>query len=414
MKIQLVKVSANSAFKTYKAFNGGPPENIFSVAAATPSGHDVELFDETIGQKFKYRRGVELVAFFASTPDVMQAYAYAKKLHKKGIAVVIGGLHATFLPDEASKYADAVMVGEEEMLWPQVLQDFQAGRMKPIYRSETAYVMKNMNAFPTKYAKPYVTDGTWSVVASRGCKFQCSYCTVHKFFPTFRTRPVGEIVDEIKASGVEYVEVHADNLIADRDYAMELFEGLKSCNVRWVGEATLNIAEYPEILETAAESGLIYLVVGLETLSKDALKNAGKGFIKLDYAKENIRRLHEYQITVDSCMLFGFDEHDTSIFEETLDWVDDIELDMVHPNIMTPFPGTNFFEQLDQEGRILTYDWADYDCSHAVYQPKQMSPQDLENGVNWVYQKHNSMVRSMKRRARRVKNIGWEAAAYLG
>lgn len=414
MKIQLVKVSANGAFKEYKVFNGGPPQSIFSVAACTPSEYDYELFDETIGQKFKLRSGVQLVALFSATPDVMQAYSYAQQLRKKGITVVIGGLHATFMPEEAVKYADSVIIGEEEVLWPRLLRDWESGQLQQIYRNEDPVQMTQMNALPMKYARPYVTGGVWSVVASRGCKFKCTYCTVHEFFPTFRTRPVGEIVDEIKASGVEYVEIHADNLIADREYAMELFEGLKSCKVRWVGEATLNIAEYPEILQTAAQSGLIYLVVGLETKSKEALKNAGKGFIKLDNAKENIRQLHEYQITVDSCMLFGFDEHDKDIFEETLDWIDEIELDMVHPNIMTPFPGTALFEQLRNEGRLLTYDWSNYDCSHAVYQPKLMSPQDLEYGVDWVNKKHNSMVRSLKRKTRRVKNLGWEAAAYLG
>ena len=414
MKIQLVKVSANSEFKKYKAFNGGPPQNIFSVAAATPGRHELSVFDETIGQTFKPGRGADLVALFASTPDITRAYALADKVRRKGVTVVIGGLHASFLPEEALDHADAVLIGEQEESWPRLLDDLESGHLECRYGNDHPITLRGLGAFPMRYSSPYVTGGVWSVVASRGCKFKCTYCTVHQFFPTFRTRPVAEIVDEIRASGVEYVEIHADNLIADRDYAMELFEGLKSCNVRWVGEATLNMAEYPDILAAAAESGLIYLVVGLETLSRPALKNAGKGFIKLDRAKENIRRLHDYQITVDSCMLFGFDEHDKSIFRETLDWVDEIELDVVHPNIMTPFPGTDLFRRLDAEGRILTYDWSDYDCTHAVFQPKQMSPRELEDGVDWFNRKHHSIIRSWKRRSRRRRNIGWEAAAYLG
>jgi len=414
MHIQLVKVSNESDFKSYKAFNGGPPQNIFSVAAATPDSHHIDLFDETIGQEFKPDPKADLVGLFAATPDVMKAYGYADKLRRKGQRVVLGGLHATFLPDEAGCHADAVIIGEAEESWPRLLADLADGSLQPRYENSGPVNLDRLNPYPARFAKPYLGDmGVWSVVAARGCKFKCDYCTVHKMFPTLRKRPVGDIVDEIRASGVKYVEIHADNLIADRAYAMELIEGLKSLDINWVGEATLNITDHPDILEAAAQSGLFYLVIGLETCSRPALKNAGKGFVKLEKARESIRILHDYNIAVDSCMLFGFDEHDSSIFEETLDWVDEIEMDVVHPTILTPFPGTSLFQRLVKEDRILTSDWSKYDCSQAVFRPKQMTARELEEGVDWFNRKYHGFFKRQKRKATRARNLGWEGAYYL-
>ena len=414
MHIQLVKVSRDTAFKSYKAFNGGPPQNIFSVAAVTPDSHHLELFDETIGQTFNPKKAGDLVALFAATPDIPRAYMLADQLRAKNIPVVLGGLHVTFLPEEAILHADSVLIGAEEEIWPQMLEDLETGQLQKFYCQKTPLDLRNLAPYRTEFARPYLGEfGVWSVVASRGCKFKCDYCMVHKFFPQFQTRPVGQVLDEIRASGVRYLEIHADNLIADRDYALELFEGLAKLDVQWVGEATLNMAGYPEILEAAAKSGLFYLVVGLETCSAEALKEAGKGFIKPDRAGEQIRALHDYGIVVDSCLLFGFDAHGPQIFEETLHWVEEVELDVAHPTLLTPFPGTALFERLSHEGRIRTRDWSLFDCSHAVFDPAQMSASELEEGVDWFAGKYNGFFRRRRRKAARIRNLGREGASYL-
>ena len=138
--------------------------------------------------------------------------------------------------------------------------------------------------------------------------------------------------------------------------------------------------------------------------SQNALAKAGKGFIKTDRAKALIQRLHDNNVIVDSCLLFGFDQHDHSIFNETIAFVDDVQLDVMHPNYITPFPGTRFYKQLDKEGRLLTRDWNDYDCSHVVFQPKNMTPQELEDGVYYVHKALNSMGRRFGR-MRRVSGM---------
>jgi radical SAM superfamily enzyme YgiQ (UPF0313 family) len=413
MKIKLIKASASSAFKDYKAYMGTPPQSIYSTAVATQENVEVEVHDETSEGAVDLSTDAELVAVFMSTPDAMRGYELADRFRAQGKIVVFGGLHASFLPDEVLTHSDAVMIGEAETIWPQLLDDYASGQLKQRYQQDTPTCMSMLSPYPHQQLNLEPYRGMSSVVVSRGCKFKCSYCTVHKFFPVMRNRPVGDVVDEIKASRLEYFELHADNLIADREYAMELCQALKPLNIRWSAEATINIAEHDELLQAAAESGLFWLLSGIETPSQVALKAAGKGFIRIDRTKEYIRKLHEYDIAVDSAMLFGFDEHSPEIFEETLDYVDDVELDMCHSVIVTPYPGTTLFQQFEQERRLLTRDWSKYDGTHAVFQPKQMSPEHLEEGMAWFHERYNGLGRSLKRRITRIHNLGWSNSSWI-
>jgi len=413
MKVYVIKASANSLFKDYKRFMGAPPQSIYSLAAVTPEYIDIDLIDETSEGEADINYQANIVAIFMSTPDAKRGYQLAEAFRRRGITVVFGGLHASFLPEEALQYGDAVMCGETEHHWPQLLADFQAGKLQRIYENKHPVLMKESQGYPHEYMDLTPYKGLGSVMVSRGCKFKCNFCTVHEFFPKFQSRPVGDIVDEIKRSGLSYVELHADNLIADRDYALELCEALKPLNIKWLAEATLNIAEHEDILQAAAESGLFYLLVGLETPSRAALKAAGKGFIKVEKAKEYIQTLHHYEIAVDSAMIFGFDQHDESIFEESLDFVEDIELDVCHSVTLTPFPGTALFAQLERENRLLTRDWSKYDCNHVVFQPAQMTAEQLTEGVQWFYDKYNSTGRSIKRQFTQVRNLGLFHSSYF-
>ncbi|RDE18379.1 radical SAM protein [Motiliproteus coralliicola] len=413
MKALLIKASANSAFKDYKAYLGTPPQSIWSSAVAIPDWVEVDVHDETSQGPVDKSQAADLVAIFMSTPDALRGYELADYFRDRGTTVVFGGLHASFLPDEALQHGDAVMIGESEQLWPQLLEDHYSGQLQPRYQQAEQTDLSRLTPYPHSQIDLSPYRDTSSIIVSRGCKFKCSYCTVHKFFPTMRNRPVGQVIDEIRASGLQYFELHADNLIADRDYALELFKALKPLNIYWSAEATINIAEHDDIVEAAAESGLIWLLSGIETPSQQALKAAGKGFIRIDRTRDYIRKLHEYNIAVDSAMLFGFDQHDSTIFEETLDYVDEVELDVCHAVIVTPYPGTDLYQQLETEQRILTRDWSAYDGTQAVFQPKQMTPKELEKGTGWFHSKYNSLGRSLKRRVVRTKNLGWTNAAYL-
>ena len=412
MKVLLIKASNDSDFKKYKKYTGTPPQGLYSMAAASPDYIEQEILDETIGDSAPQLTEAEVVVLFASTPDVTRAYKLATQYRSQGKLVVLAGLHVSFLPEEALEYGDVVIIGEADIVWPQLLSDINKGNIKPRYQSMEQVDMATLKPWLCNEKLKAKYPG-WTISVGRGCPYRCSYCTVRPFFKTSKYRPISAIIDEIKAGGHSNLELHADNLCADKDYAMELFSALAPLNIAWSGESTLDFAEDDELLAAAANSGLWYLVVGLETCSQLALKKAGKGFIKVDRAQHLIEKLHDHNVIVDSCMLFGFDQHQPGIFDESIDFIKQVKLDVIHPNIVTPFPGTPLFNQLQRERRILTTDWQRYDCSQAVFQPKHMSVEQLEYGVDKVYQAVYSSYQSLKRKARVAKMQGLSAANYI-
>lgn len=413
MKVCMIKASAKSAFKTYKKSRGGLPQNIFALAAATPPGIDIEMIDETVNGRVNYRSDCDLVVLMFSTPDALRGYEHARNFKKRGKTVIFGGLHPSFMPDEALEYGDSVIIGEAEPVWETVLDDFRHGQLKPTYRAQKAVDLATVNPYPTDLITVDKYDWIWTVSVSRGCPFSCEFCTVNKFFHGIRYRPIENIVAEIENSPTEYIELKADNLTVNRKYCLELFEALKPLNIKWSVEADIRLTRDEELLAAAAESGLHYVLVGIETPSSSALKAAGKNFVKPEQLKQDVAKLHEYGIIVDASALFGFDSHDDKIFEETLAFFDEIEVDVCDSVITVPYPGTALYNRLGSEGRILTRDWSKYDGAHAVFKPAKMSPYELEEGAYWFHRQWNSLMRRYRRKKRQVKQLGRENAEWI-
>ncbi|MES0871996.1 B12-binding domain-containing radical SAM protein [Pseudovibrio sp. SCP19] len=405
MKICLIKASAPSYFKDYKKARGGPPQSIFSAAAATPRHFQLEMHDETIKMVDPRKVTADLVVLFFATPDANRGYELASAFSEKGSQVVIGGLHATFMPDEASEYADAVMTGECENIWDELLQDAQNRDLKPRYTGTYADMSK-LNPYPRHLITAEQYNWEWSVLVSRGCKHNCSFCLIPGMLGKTRYRPIPDIINEISEMETDWVELHADHLTEDRDYALELFKALEPLKIRWAGETTIRIADDPELLEAAARSGAKYLLIGIETPSKAALKRAGKGFVKPENLKSQISNIHAHGIIVDTTAIFGFDEHTPEIFIETAKFYHEIGVDITAPAIAIPFPGSRFYKQLEQEDRLLSDNWGEYDGAHAVYQPKNMSCEELEAGAEEFSQHFYSVSRSASRKLRQIKDFG--------
>ncbi|SDR31652.1 radical SAM protein [Pseudovibrio sp. Tun.PSC04-5.I4] len=405
MKICLIKASAPSYFKDYKKARGGPPQSIFSAAAATPRSFQLEMHDETIKMVNPAKITADLVVIFFATPDANRGYELASTFSAKGSQVVIGGLHATFLPEEAAKYADAVMTGECENVWDELLQDAQNRSLKPRYTGTTVD-MSTLKPYPRHLITAEQYNWEWSVLVSRGCKHNCSFCLIPAMLGKTRYRPIPDIIAEISEMETDWLELHADHLTEDREYALELFKALEPLKISWAGETTIRIADDPELLEAAAKSGAKYLLIGIETSSKAALKRAGKGFVKPENLKEQISRIHAHGIIVDTTAIFGFDEHTTEIFIETAKFFHDIGVDLTAPAIAIPFPGSRFYNQLVDEGRLLSDNWRDFDGAHAVYQPKNMSCEELEAEAEEFSQHFYSITRTASRKLRQIKDLG--------
>jgi len=399
MKIYLIKASAGSDYSKYKAETGGLPQNIFAAAAATPDHYEIEMVDETIGMKTDFDSDADLIVIFMSTPDAYRAYEISNTFYEKGKTIVLGGLHTKFNQTEAAEHAHALIIGEVENYWQKLLSDFEQGQLKARYESQEPVDLSRLKPYPTDLIPPSQYDYTWSVVVTRGCPFQCEFCLVHEFFDKFQLRPIENIVEELrqlKALGVEWVELHSDNLTHNKAYAMQLFEAIAPLNMKFYGETTVLIARDQELLAAAQKAGLKAVLLGIETPSAEALKSQKKAFVKPDKMKEYIAIIKQHGIEVWGDFLFGFDEHTPEIFQQTLDFVKEIEVDKVVPHFMIPFPGSETFRKLDAAGRILTKDWSQYDGSHAVYQPKNMSTTELEEGVYWIWEKNTSFLERIK------------------
>lgn len=343
----------------------------------------------------------DLVGISAITGSVMRAYELADHFRRRGIPVVLGGVHPTLMPDEAAQHADCVVVGYAEDTWPQLLHDFCAGQMKPRYTQAPDLSLANRpiarrNLLPANhYVTPYTLEAT------RGCVHPCEFCVVPVAWGRKPyQRPVAEVVTEIKQMRARRILFLDLNLIADVDYAKELFTALIPLGLTWGGLTTTLVAWDEELLALLQRSGCKGLLLGLETLSQDSLTETHKSFgMKKDYF-EVVRQLHSRKIAIMGCFAFGFDHDTPDTFAATVDFAIEAGIDLPRYAILTPFPGTALFNRLQSENRILTRDWSLYDAQHVVFSPQRMTPAQLQLGTEWAWKQTYSYGAIAKRLSR--------------
>jgi radical SAM superfamily enzyme YgiQ (UPF0313 family) len=368
------------------------------VAAAMPAGVRTRILDEDV-EPVDFEEDVDLVGISAMTYNAPRAYEIADAFRRRGRPVVLGGYHPTFLPEEAARHADAVSVGEAEGTVPPMVADFLGGRLRPRYVSGPV----DLRGLPVPDRRlvrsaAYITPD--AVQATRGCPHGCSFCSVASFARRrFRTRPVDEVVEELRQLG-RWLVFMDDNLVVDRDYARELFARMAPLGKRWCSQCGVEIADDPQLVALAARSGCIGLFVGLESLSDDNLAAWGKTTSRhRDYARA-VLRLHAAGIGVYSGFVFGMDGDRPDVFARTLEFLDDARLDALQATILTPFPGTPLFAEMDRQGRITTRDWSLYDFGHVVFEPRGMSTEALRAGHAWVQSRFYSRASTWRRIAR--------------
>ena len=342
--------------------------------------HEIVLMDEGIAD-LDPDADIDLAAISAITGTAPRAYELAAHFRRRGIPVVIGGVHATLMPEEAMQHADAVVVGYAEETWPRLLRDFVAGRMQKRYDQAQDLKLENL-PFPRRDllpARQYTTLHT--IEATRGCIHKCEFCVVPSAWGRPLQKPIGEVIADIRQMRPRKLIFLDLNLISDTDYAKELFRALIPLRVRWGGLATTMIAWDDELLDLAAQSGCAGLLLGFESLSDAALAETRKSFnARVDYG-EVLRRIHGRGIAIQGCFVFGFDDDTTGVFERTAQFAIDAHIDLPRYAILTPFPGTPLHARLAREGRLLTTDWSYYDGQHVVYRPTKMTPEELQRGA---------------------------------
>jgi radical SAM superfamily enzyme YgiQ (UPF0313 family) len=368
------------------------------LAALTPREHSVTHIDEIV-DPVRFDEPVDLVGITAPTPSALHAYHLAREFRSRGVPVVIGGPHATALPEEASRHADAVVVGDAEDTWPRVLEDARSGRMRGVYVSTRQASLSGMPAprWDLIRGRRY---GKSVTIATRGCPHRCDYCTIPLLYGpgTVRYRPVDEVVREVATSPTRAVVFWDDNIGANPRYAKELFRALTPLGKWWTSQCTANAARDEEFVELAARSGCRALFLGFESISQESLQATNKAHNRVGDYGRLIANLHRNKIAVHLGIMFGFDQDDVGIFRRTADFLDEAAVDVATISMVVPMPGTATFQRMNAEGRILTTDWSKYDGKkHCVFEPALMSPQALEAGTEWVSRRFYSP-RSIRRR----------------
>ena len=407
MKIKLIYPKMHDTSRgTRVKYRLVPPQSLLALAALTPPEHVVEICDENV-TPLRMDDRPDLVGITVYVASAGRAYEIARRYRERGIPVVLGGLHVSALPDEALRHADAIVVGEAEETWPQVIADAAQGRLRRRYpeqgtqhdlrrecdangrRDASHWGSPGVGAIPVRCRdmiprRTYLTGN--SLIATRGCNRHCVFCyRSSQPDSPFRRRPVQDVVAEVKDMKGGCFVLLDDNLAADRRYARTLFGALRGSSKVWMGAASIDVAGDERLLDAMAESGCCSLFIGLESIRQENLDAMGKSGNHVALYREYVRRIRERGIMVNGSFVFGFDADDATVFDRTTDWAREACLDTATFHILTPYPGTPLFQQMEYAGRIIDHDWAHYDTAHVVFNPKRMTSEELAQGYERAY-----------------------------
>ncbi len=384
-----------------------PPLGLMTVAALTPPEHTIAIVDESV-EAADPRMESELIGLTAMTAAAPRAYDLADRYRARHIPVVMGGMHASALPEEALRHVDAVVVGEAEGLWPQVLDDARGGGLQPLYRGDSFPPASSIPPARRDLIEAEGYTAKYVMQATRGCPFACSFCTVSTFFGrVLRTRPIDDILAEAAQLGGEPVTLVDDNIMGCPEFANEFFARWADTGKTFWSQASTTMLKTPELIAKAARAGCKALFVGFESISQAQLARIGKRFNPIERYDELVKRLHDAGIAVVGSFMFGLDGDDRDVFERTADFAERAEIDIGQFSILTPLPGTRLYHELESAGRIVDRDWSHYNGAHVTFEPVGMTADALESGFHWIYERFYSMRSIARRVGKRITPLVW-------
>jgi len=373
------------------------------LASLSPTDAQISFTDELLTpiNLEKDLKEVDLVGITVLSKTALRAYKIADAYRKKGIPVVLGGIHCSALPEEAKKHADSVVIGEAEEVWPHLIEDARTGSLKPFYRQE-GYTELSKIPIPRRDILPKRGYLPLDVVqVTRGCPFRCEFCTVQNFFgEAYRFRPISDVVDEIRRLPHRWMMFNDDNIIGNPSYSKELLKALVPLKKKWFAQASLSGLKKVENIEWLAKSGCTSLFIGFETLSKKNLMTSQKFQNDPSEYQEIIESIHRHGIAICGSFVFGFDEDDPSVFEETVSFAIQTKLFSAVFMILTPYPGTALYHRVKNEGRLVQDQWwllEKPEDSAPYFLPMKMSKEALREGWKRAWKEFNAFPSIWKR-----------------
>ncbi len=387
MKIKLISPlmklrPVDSLFKRLMA----PSLSLLTVAALTPSRHLLSLEDENTGA-LHLDDTPDLVGINVNVETSRRAYQIADQYRERKITVVMGGIHPSANPEEALAHCDAVCIGAAEPIWEQMIADAEGGELKKQYQGTATDEM-----IERPYPRWSLVDSsrylyTNIVCTSVGCSFRCDFCyNSSSYMPhRIRNRSVESVRDEVIRLDTSHIMFIDDNFIGNPAWTSEFLKVIKPLGLRWNAAVSANIVEYPNLLDEMAESGCQSLFIGFESINSDSLRSVRKFQNKVESYERLIGELHDRAIMINASLVFGLDCDYPEVFKKTCRWLVKNRISTITAHILTPYPGTVLFRKLHAEGRIVDYDWSHYDTAHVVFQPLNMTLEELYDGYLWLY-----------------------------
>jgi radical SAM superfamily enzyme YgiQ (UPF0313 family) len=364
-----------------------PPLGLATLAAYLDPDLEISLQDEHV-EKLDLNSDPDLVVIQVYITNAYRAYEIADHYRARGSYVALGGLHVTSLPEEAAPHADTIFLGPGEHTFPQFLKDFAAGTPQRRYGSSVR-TLKGLPPIRRDLIQRHRYLVPNSIVVSRGCPHHCTFCYKDGFFEggrSFYVQQVDDALAEISRLPGRHLYFLDDHLLGNTRFSRDLFRGMKGMNRVFQGAATVDSILRDNLIEDAAAAGLRSLFVGFETLSNNALQDAGKRQNLGRNYREVVRRLDGLGIMINGSFVFGLDGDDRDVFRRTVDWAVDVGITTATFHILTPYPGTGLFHEMESRNRIETRNWDLYDTRHVIYRPSCMSPDELKRGYDWAYQ----------------------------
>lgn len=394
MKVKMILpalIEAEAPFWRPIKYSLFPPLGLATLASFLSPDDEIDLQDQHV-EKLNIHDNPDLVVIQVYITNAYRAYAIADHYRQNGAYVILGGLHVTSLPDEALPHGDSIFMGPAEQSFPEFLVDFKNGNPKKIYFSEnrTLFNTPPVRRDLIKRELYFVPN---SIVVSRGCPHHCNFCYKDNFFKggsSFYTQRVNDALSEIDRLPGRHLYFLDDNLFGSETFARELFDGMKGMNRIFQGAATVNSILHGDLIEKATEAGLRSVFVGFETFSPENLKRSNKlQNLDKDYHLA-VNRLHSLGIMINGSFVFGLDSDTRDVFKRTVEWGVENAITTATYHILTPYPGTELFNQLDKSNRILTKNWDHYDTRHVVFKPINLSLEELKDGYDWAYKEFYS------------------------
>jgi radical SAM superfamily enzyme YgiQ (UPF0313 family) len=375
---------------------------VFAILAGlTPSHVELVLYDDRL-EAIPYNEPTDLVGITVETYTARRAYQIAAEYRRRGVPVVMGGYHPTFLPDEVLQFADAVVVGDAEGIWPQVVADAEQGQLQRVYRQDGFRSLDQVQPDRTIFGRKRYAPAAL-VQYGRGCRFACEFCSIHAFYgKNLRQRPVDAVVEEIERTGKKHIFLVDDNIFVDVPRAKELFEALIPLKIRWSCQISIDVAKDRELMNLLARSGCTTAVVGFESLNEANLRQMKKHWnLKHNDYATSVKIFREHGIMIYGSFVFGYDEDTPASFAQTLAFAIEQKFYTANFNPLTPMPGAALYNRLAGEGR-LRYDrwWLDprFRYGEAVFHPQGMTAEQLTEGCYRIRRDFHSL-RSIATRA---------------